>query len=107
MLRIKTKDKKIIMYNDLGRDITFELSQKHIFAVIKKNIDKINKDGVTFSMEKLGNGICHLILDMQHRIMIPELSAYEISSRMMLLNDKLIMPSENIVDGDEQVGKEE
>jgi len=101
MLKIKTLDDKIIISNPLGRAESFRLSRMDIFGVIKRNIEAINKEGeCCFSVEKSGQNRSYLILEGNNKILLPELIAYEILSRMPLLNQNLKMPSEKIEESD-------
>ena len=100
MLKIKIENNKIQIENSRKVKISFALSQKHIFEIIKKNIEAINKDGCSFSIEKIGKNGAHLILDKNYKLLLPELSAYEIQSRMQLVAERLEMPSDNVQDSD-------
>jgi len=101
MIRLKFENGKFIMENEIGRKIEFNLSQKHIGEVIRKNIDAIDKAGCGIMIEKLADNECYLILDENYKLLIPELAAYEISSRMPLLNAALKLPEDNVVESDE------
>ena len=69
-----------------------------MFNVIKKNIEAINKDGCNFYIEKFKGNFAYLVLGNNYKLMIPDLTAYEIQSRMQLLSERLQMPSDNIED---------
>lgn len=100
MLTIKIENNKIQIENSRKVKISFVLSQKHIFEVIKKHIESINKNGCEFSIEKIGKNGAHLILDKNYKLLLPEISAYEIQSRMQLIAERLEMPSDNVEDSD-------
>ena len=101
MLKITAENNKIKIENENGATISFELSQKHIFNVIKANVDAINKNGCTFYIEKFGQSASYLVLEKNNKLLLPDLAAYEIQSRMQLLAEKLKMPSDNVEDTEE------
>lgn len=94
MLKIKTLNKSLLITNPAGRSIKFELSDKKLFGVIEKNINKINKDGCVVSIEKKSNRTNYLILD-NYKIIVNDITAYEIGHRMLLLNKTLKVPIAN------------
>lgn len=100
MLKIKIENNKIRLENSRKVGVSFALTQKHIFNVIKKNIEAINKNGCSFYVEKTSKNGVFLILEKNHKILIPDLSAYEIQSRMQLVSERLDMPSDNVEDSD-------
>ncbi len=101
MLKIKTENNKIKIENDKKISLSFKLSQQHMFVVIKKNIEAIDKDGCVFYIEKFGQNSSYLVLGKNNKLMIPDLTAYEIQSRMQLLSERLQMPSDNVEDTEE------
>ena len=101
MLKIKAENNKLKIENEKRVNISFELSQKHIFNVIKANIDSINKNGCSFYIEKFGQSSSYLVLEKNNKLLLPDLAAYEIQSRMQLLAEKLNMPSDNVEDTEE------
>jgi len=97
---IRATQEKISLQNDIGATISFKLSQPHIVLLIKKNIDAINEKGCQCSIEKVSQDITYLILDNNYKLIIPSLTAYEILSKMQLLNYEPKVITENIIDED-------
>jgi len=114
ILKIKTKENKLVLYSDFSI-LSFDLFDKKIFRVIEKNIHYLNKEGCLVSIEKKSDKRSYLVLSYTTsdilkekeqapsksiRIIIPEGVAYEISSRMILLNKSLKVPKRTDMQND-------
>ena len=92
MLKIKIKGSEISLSNEHGRTLSFKMTDNALAEVIKKNIDRLgDDDGCVVSIEKKSERGNYLILN-NHKLMVPALLLYEISSRMLLLNRHLKYP---------------
>ncbi|MFZ4399396.1 MAG: hypothetical protein ACOYO1_05120 [Bacteroidales bacterium] len=97
MIKIKANNNLLTIYND-SKSISFSISRKDIFSVIQSHINGLNAEGCLFSIEKISEGKCIMILENYEKLAIPEITSYEITSRMLLLSKSLKMPNENIED---------
>jgi hypothetical protein len=118
MLKLTTKNNKLVLLNDNGASVEFELFDKKLFKVIEANIAELKKnlikddweDNECFvSIEKKKENRSYLVLCLQTyhktrmesrekfiKMIISENVSYEISSRMILLNKLLKVPKQII-----------
>jgi len=104
MLKLKCEKDKLVLFRDKA-ELSFNISDKKYINVIRKNIESADKNGCGVSIEKKSDVRTYLILEWEEykpedlvvvkkssKIVIPESVAYEISSRMLLLNKSLKTP---------------
>jgi hypothetical protein len=91
MLKILTNDNKIVIQKQDGHNLQFELSDKKLFNVIKANINKLGNGYCNFRLEKLSSREIYLILN-GYKLLINDITLFEISSRMILLNNNITFP---------------
>ena len=104
MLKIKCEGNKLILFSENSAS-SFELFDKKYFEVIRKNIESANKEGCWVSIEKKSDKRNYLVLSWNEyqknrraisprsmKLVIPDSIAYEISSRMILLNKSFKVP---------------
>ena len=103
MIKVKIKEDKMVLYN-LDSKIEFELFDKKLFNVIKKNIDYLEND-CSISIETTSSNRSYIVLvsstyhesnkksrEKVIKLIITREVAYEISSRLLLLNKSLSFP---------------
>jgi uncharacterized protein YjfI (DUF2170 family) len=96
MLRITTNNDKIVIKKPDNHSLEFALSDKKLFKVIKLNINKLGGDKKECSvrLEKLSDREIYIVLN-GYKLLINDLTLYEISSRMILLNNNITFPEYN------------
>jgi len=104
MLKILTNNNKIVIQKQDGHNLQFELSDKKLFGVIKANINKLGDGFCNFRLEKLSDREIYLILN-GYKLLINDITLFEISSRMILLNNNITFPEFNFPE--EEISQEE
>ena len=96
MLRITWNKDYLVIKKPDNHFLQFILSDKKLFKVIKLNIEKISggKNECNFRLEKLSDKEIYLILN-GYKLLINDITLYEISSRMILLNNNITYPDFN------------
>jgi len=105
VLKIKCDKNKLVLFQKTGESLSFGLFDKKFFEVIKRNIESSSDKECFVSVEKKSNDRSFLILSWDERhegrrsitphsmkLVIPDMVAYEISSRMLLLSKSLKVP---------------
>ncbi len=95
MLKISAVNNQIKLENQNGANFIFAISDIKLFNVIKKNIEAVDSSGCSIQIEKFDYDTSVLTLGNRFKLRIGNLTAYELTSRMMLLNDKLTFPEMN------------
>lgn len=103
MLRITWNKDYLVIKKPDNHFLQFILSDKKLFKVIKLNIEKISggKNECNFRLEKLSDKEIYLILN-GYKLLINDITLYEISSRMILLNNNIAYPDFNFQEEDSQ-----
>lgn len=104
MLKLRCEKNKLVLFEDEA-ELIFEISDKKYIDVIRRNIKAANEYGCFVSIEKKSDVRTYLVLEWEEyrdddwaiinkssKIVIPESVAYEIGSRMLLLNKSLKVP---------------
>lgn len=96
MLKITFSGNDIVIKKVDGHSLKFALSDNKLFTVIKANIKRLGgKDGeCNFRLDKLSDREIYLILN-GYKLLINDLTLFEISSRMILLNNNITYPEYN------------
>ncbi len=96
MLKITWNKDYLVIKKPDNHFLQFILSDKKLFKVIKLNIEKISggKNECNFRLEKLSDKEIYLILN-GYKLLINDITLYEISSRMILLNNNITYPDFN------------
>ena len=105
MLKITLNKDNIVIKKPDNHFLQFPLSDKKLFKVIRLNIERLggkNKE-CNFRLEKLSDREIYLILN-DHKLLINDITLFEISSRMILLNNNITYPDFNF---QEEVGQED
>ena len=107
---MKVKNNDILLSNDRGKEIVFQISDKAFLSVLYKNIEKFGEEkGCRFSLESKSIDEQYIILyrkainykfDWEIKIKTPPIIINEIMPRMILLN-KTKYPSAHIEQDDE------
>lgn len=103
MLRISANNDNVIIKKPDNHSLQFPLSDKKLFKVIKLNIEKLggDKKECFFSLEKKSDREIYIKLN-GYTLLINDLTLYEISSRMILLNNNITFPEYNFQEEDSQ-----
>lgn len=90
MLRLSIDKDKLKLSNDTS-SICFSLSNEKIFKVIRASLESLKDTRSGISIDKTNENNSILKLD-NNNILIDNLTTYEISTRMLLLNKHLRYP---------------
>ncbi len=101
-MKLSIDKNDLVLKNQRDIFIKFSSPDKAFSKTISAYYKRLGVSELDFSLSTVSSGCCNLIFSTGYQVLISPVIAFELANRMILLNDKLKLPTVTTVEADEE-----